>query len=150
MPGSRTTVGPPSTSSLTHAWPSRVSCMTSPSGQGLSAKLYSVAVEFLLVPTSEIDLTAQQLRFAVGQLVRRVRAETAAGGGLPVPQAAVLGWLDRVGPMSTSELAAAQSVRHQSTARVVGQLVDLQMVRLSPHPDDGRKVLVSLASRGRR
>jgi DNA-binding MarR family transcriptional regulator len=102
------------------------------------------------MPTSEVDATAQQLRLAVGQLVRRVRAETAAAGGLPVPQAAVLGWLDREGPMSTSELAAAQSVRHQSTARVVGQLVDLHMVTLSPHPDDGRKVLVSLTSRGRR
>ena len=47
---------------------------------------------------------------------------------LPVPQAAVLGWLDRDGPMTTSELAAAQSVRHQSAARVVGQLADLRMV----------------------
>jgi DNA-binding MarR family transcriptional regulator len=100
--------------------------------------------------SSSVDETARQLRLAVGQLVRRVRAETAAGGGLPVPQAAVLGWLDRVGPMTTSELAAAQSVRHQSTARVVGQLVDLRLVRLSPHPDDGRKVLVSLTSQGRR
>lgn len=97
---------------------------------------------------SPVDVTAAQLRLAVGQLVRRLRAETAAAGGLPVPQAAVLGWLDREGPMTTAQLAAVQSVRHQSTARVVGQLVDQGMVTLAPHPEDGRKVVVSLAPSG--
>jgi DNA-binding MarR family transcriptional regulator len=96
------------------------------------------------------DETAAQLRLAVGQLVRRLRAETAAAGGLPVPQAAVLGWLDREGPMTTAQLAAVQSVRHQSTARVVGQLVDQAMVTLAPHAADGRKIVVSLAPAGRR
>jgi len=99
---------------------------------------------------SPVDKTAAQLRLAVGQIVRRLRAETVAQGGLPVPQAAVLGWLDREGPMTTAELAAVQSVRHQSTARVVGQLVDQGMVTLAPHPEDGRKVVVSIAPPGRR
>ncbi|BEP15490.1 MarR family transcriptional regulator [Acidothermaceae bacterium B102] len=101
-------------------------------------------------PAASVDETAAQLRLAVGQLVRRLRAETVAQGGLPVAQAAVLGWLDREGPMTTAELAAVQSVRHQSTARVVGQLVDQSMVTLAAHPEDGRKVVVSLAPSGRR
>ncbi len=87
---------------------------------------------------------ASDLRAAVGNLVRRARATDA----MPQAQAAVLGFLDREGPMTTSELAARQQVRHQSAARVVGQLVELGLVRQKPHPDDRRKVLVMLTDPG--
>lgn len=96
----------------------------------------------------DVESTAAELRLVVGQLVRQIRAETTRVGGLPLPQAAILGWLDREGPMTTSELAAVQAVRHQSAARVVGQLVDLGMVELSAHPTDGRKQIVTLAPAG--
>ncbi|MEU6070757.1 MarR family transcriptional regulator [Streptomyces sp. NPDC047082] len=87
---------------------------------------------------------ASDLRAVVGNLVRRARTTDA----MPQAQAAVLGFLDRDGPMTTSELAARQQVRHQSAARVVGQLVELGLARQEPHPDDRRKILVILTDPG--
>jgi DNA-binding MarR family transcriptional regulator len=52
--------------------------------------------------------------------------------------------------MTTSELAGALLVKHQSAARVVGQLADQRLVLLRPHPTDGRKQLVTITAPGRR
>ncbi|MFJ5534914.1 MarR family winged helix-turn-helix transcriptional regulator [Streptomyces sp. NPDC093261] len=87
---------------------------------------------------------ASDLRAVIGNLVRRARATDA----MPQAQAAVLGFLDREGPMTTSELAARQQVRHQTAARVVAQLAELGLVRQKPHPNDGRKVLLMLTEPG--
>lgn len=87
---------------------------------------------------------AGALRVAIGTLVRRARTTDP----MPLGQAAVLGFLDRERPMSISELAARQQVRHQSMARTVGRLVDLGYVEQRPHPDDKRKVLVTLTGAG--
>jgi DNA-binding MarR family transcriptional regulator len=89
---------------------------------------------------------AAELRLVLGQLVRRVRAES----GVPLGQLAVLGLLDRDGPGSTADLAAAQLVRHQSMARTVAQLVEAGAVAQRPHPSDGRKVELSITPSGRR
>jgi DNA-binding MarR family transcriptional regulator len=95
----------------------------------------------------EVDVgeTARELRLVIGQLVRRIRTHA----DLPAPQAAVLGLLDREGPMSTSELAARQGVRHQSMSRTVGQLTALDLVAPRPHPQDGRKILLVITEAGR-
>jgi DNA-binding MarR family transcriptional regulator len=83
---------------------------------------------------------ARALRAVIGSLVRRGRTTDP----MPLTQAAVLGFLDREGSMSISELAARQQVRHQSMARTVGQIVELGFAGQQPHPDDKRKVLVVL------
>ena len=85
--------------------------------------------------TTDVENTAAQLRLIVGQLSRQLRAETRGPTTLPVP---------------TSQLAAAQAVRHQSASRVVGQLADRKMVVLRAHPSDGRKQVVHLTAAGRR
>ena len=61
---------------------------------------------------------ASDLRVVLGQLVRRLRAEHR----FPISQGAVLGRLDRQGPQSTSDLAAAERVRPQSMAQTLGDL----------------------------
>jgi len=94
---------------------------------------------------ADVAETANELRLAVGLLVRRVRAESP----FPVGQLAVLGVLDREGPQTTTQLAAAQLVRHQSMARTVAQLVELGWVQAGPHPSDGRKTQLSLTDAGR-
>lgn len=99
---------------------------------------------------ADVEDTARQLRFVVGQLVRRVKADTAGAAGLPTPQVAVLGWLDRDGAMTTAELATVAMVRHQSASRVVGQLAAAGLVVLKPHPTDRRKQLVAVTAGGRR
>jgi DNA-binding MarR family transcriptional regulator len=93
----------------------------------------------------DVARTAADLRLVIGRLVRQVRQEAT----LPMGQAAVLGHLDRTGPMTTSDLAAAERVRPQSMARTVARLVELGLVEQASHPTDRRKVLISATAAGR-
>jgi DNA-binding MarR family transcriptional regulator len=90
---------------------------------------------------------AHEFRETLGRLVRRLRAETA--GQPPVGQVAVLGRLDREGPASTSDLAAAERMRPQSMAQTVRDLESAGLVSRRPDPGDGRRVLVELTPAGR-
>jgi DNA-binding MarR family transcriptional regulator len=90
---------------------------------------------------------AQEFRETLGRLVRRLRAE--AAGQPPTGQMAVLGRLDREGPASTSDLAAAERMRPQSMAQNIRELEALGLVSRRPDPDDGRRMLVELTDVGR-
>jgi DNA-binding MarR family transcriptional regulator len=97
------------------------------------------------VPTrTDIAPLAADLRVAVGQLIRRLRAENL----FPLTQTWVLGRLDREGPASVSDLAQALRVRPQSMAQTVGDLEAEGMVERNPDPDDRRRALVSLTEAG--
>jgi DNA-binding MarR family transcriptional regulator len=96
---------------------------------------------------ADIAPLAADLRVVVGQLIRRLRSEQNL---FPLNQAAVLGRLDREGPGSVSDLAAAERVRPQSMAQTVGDLEADALVERSPDPDDRRRALVSLTAAGRR
>ena len=89
---------------------------------------------------------AHELRETLGRLVRRLRAEQ---GLPPVAQLIVLGRLDREGPASTSDLAAAERMRPQSMAQTVRDLEAAGLVSRRPDPDDGRRALVELTALGR-
>lgn len=93
----------------------------------------------------EIGHLASDLRVVVGQLIRRLRAEQQR---FSMSQGSVLGRLDREGPQSVSDLAAAERVRPQSMAQTVADLEGAGMVERSPDPDDGRRALVSLTEAG--
>jgi DNA-binding MarR family transcriptional regulator len=88
---------------------------------------------------------AQEFRETLGRLIRRLRAES---GQPPAGQMAVLGRLDREGPASTSDLAAAERMRPQSMAQNVRELETLGLVSRRPDPDDGRRILVELTEAG--
>lgn len=88
---------------------------------------------------------AHELRDSVGRLVRRLRLEP----GPPVPQMTVLGRLDRDGPATTSELAAAERMRPQSMAQTVHDLEAAGLVSRRPDPDDRRRAFVELTDAGR-
>jgi DNA-binding MarR family transcriptional regulator len=87
---------------------------------------------------------ASELRFVLGQLVRRLRAEHR----FPLSHGAVLGRLDREGAQSVSDLATKERVRPQSMAQTVSDLESDGLVERSPDPDDGRRALVSLTDHG--
>ena len=87
---------------------------------------------------------AHELRETVGRLIRRLRAEP----GPPFAQLAVLGRLDREGPASVSDLAAADRMRPQSMAQTVRDLEDAGLVSRRPDPADGRRHLVELTETG--
>jgi DNA-binding MarR family transcriptional regulator len=88
---------------------------------------------------------AADLRIVIGQLIRRLRTENI----FPLNQAAVLGRLDRSGPQSVADLAAAERVRPQSMAQTVGDLEADALVERKPDPDDRRRALVKMTAAGR-
>jgi DNA-binding MarR family transcriptional regulator len=92
----------------------------------------------------DVPQTASELRVVLGQLLRRLRAEHR----FPIHHGAVLGRLDREGPASVSDLAAAERVRPQSMAQTVGELESQDLVKRRPDPDDGRRALVELTPAG--
>lgn len=94
---------------------------------------------------SDPALVASELRLVIGQLIRRLRA----GYRFPLTQATVLGRLDREGPQSVSDLAAAERVRPQSMAQTVADLEAEGLVARRPDPDDGRRAIVSLTAEGK-
>jgi DNA-binding MarR family transcriptional regulator len=89
-------------------------------------------------------LLAHELRETLGRLIRRLRAEP----GVPVGRLAVLGRLDRCGPASISELAAAERMRPQSMAQIVHDLETAGLVSRRPDPADGRRAFIELTAEG--
>jgi DNA-binding MarR family transcriptional regulator len=90
------------------------------------------------------DTLAEDLRQAIGELVRTVRVVDT----MPFGEAAVLGHLARTGPQTTAELAQRRGVTHQSSAKTVKDLRAEGLVRTEPHPTDRRKLLVHLTEAG--
>ncbi|MFF3448750.1 MarR family winged helix-turn-helix transcriptional regulator [Streptomyces sp. NPDC002667] len=90
------------------------------------------------------DRLAEDLRLAVGQLVRAVRP----ADKMPPGEAAVLGYLDRGGPLTTADIAQQRGVSHQSVAKAVKELLGQGFVRAEAHPSDGRKLLLHLTTAG--
>ncbi len=89
---------------------------------------------------------ASDLRLVLGQLMRRLRAEHT----FSISQGAVLGRLDREGPQSTVELAAAERVRPQSMGQTLAELESQGLVARRPHETDRRRTLIELTDEGRR
>ncbi|MGB9997755.1 MarR family winged helix-turn-helix transcriptional regulator [Streptomyces pseudogriseolus] len=87
---------------------------------------------------------AEELRLTIGRLVRTVRAVDT----MPPGEAAVLGYLDRGVPLTTAEIAQQRGVSHQSAAKTVKGLLAQGLVRAEAHPDDGRKLLLTLTPAG--
>ena len=97
------------------------------------------------VTRTSTAVLAHDLRDTVGRLVRRLRAEP----GPPVAQMTVLGRLDRHGPASVSDLAAAERMRPQSMAQTVQELERAGLVSRRPDPGDRRRAFVELTADGR-
>lgn len=87
---------------------------------------------------------AHELRETLGRLVRRLRAEP----GPAIPLLSVLSRLDRQGPASVSDLAAAERMRPQSMAQTVRELEAAGLVTRRPDPADGRRAFVELTDDG--
>jgi DNA-binding MarR family transcriptional regulator len=104
-----------------------------------------------LIPARTADATnpdaarlASDLRVVLGQLMRRLRAEHR----FSLSHGAVLGRLDRDGPHSVSDLAAAERVRPQSMAQTVSDLEAEGLVSRSPDANDRRRAVVELTEAG--
>jgi DNA-binding MarR family transcriptional regulator len=98
----------------------------------------------------------QHSREAVEALYRAVRivgkaARTAeARGGMGPSQIAVLGYLERDGPLSIAELAARERVSHPTMSRLVSSLARNGLIAKASSPTDARSRLVVVTDAGKR
>ena len=100
------------------------------------------------MPTSADAALASSLRLSVMRLARRLRAER-SDTGLGLSQLAALATLDRHGALTPGELAAHERVQPPSMTRLVTTLETAGLVTRTPHPTDGRQVLLAVAPQGR-
>lgn len=96
---------------------------------------------------ADLTTAATEFRMAVGQVMRRLRAE-ANPGDLTLSQNAALARLERTGGATTADLARAEAVKPQSMGAILAALEQDGLVVRRPHPTDGRQVLFSLTERG--
>ena len=104
-----------------------------------------MAIVMCVAVRVDASLAASELRVVLGQLMRRLRAEHR----FPLTHGAVLGRLDRQGPMSTVELASAERVRPQSMGQTLAELEAQGLVSRRPDEADGRRTLLELTDAGR-
>lgn len=93
----------------------------------------------------QAEQVAEDLRRVIGNLVRKVRSEAHTPSSA---QSETLGFIERNGPTSISEMAVHRHVKHQSMRLVVAQLEQQLLVTRAPDPGDGRKLLIALTPAG--
>lgn len=94
-----------------------------------------------------LEQAVTELLLVTGQLTRRLRAESNTRQ-LTWSQLAVMARLDAAGPMTTAELARAESVKPQSMGDTLSFMEKDRLVERRPHPTDGRQVLFTLTAEG--
>lgn len=92
---------------------------------------------------------AVALRHGVVSLGRRLRMERTLSTAEPTMlELSVLGHLNRRGPLTPGELAAADKVQPQSLTRTLTSLESAQFVSRKPDPADGRRSLLAITPAG--
>ena len=93
--------------------------------------------------TLDTAALAHDLRLAVMRFSRRLRNQR-VDTSVTLTHLAALSTLKRSGPMSPGELAAHERVQPPSMTRVVVALENMGLVTRTPHPTDGRQVIIGL------
>ena len=93
--------------------------------------------------TLDTAALAHDLRLAVMRFSRRLRNQR-VDTSVTLTHLAALSTLKRHGAMSPGELAAHERVQPPSMTRVVVALEGMGLVTRTPHPTDGRQVIIGL------
>jgi DNA-binding MarR family transcriptional regulator len=91
---------------------------------------------------------AVALREAITRLNRRVR-QARPVGDLTFGQLSALTSLKLAGALTPRELADIERVQPPTTTKIVGKLEDRGLVARTPHPTDGRQVILAPTEQGR-
>jgi DNA-binding MarR family transcriptional regulator len=91
---------------------------------------------------------AIQLRDAITRVNRRLR-QTRPIGELTIAQISALQSLDAAGALTPRELAEAERVQPPTMTRIVARLEERSLVQRTPHPTDGRQVILAPSPLGR-
>jgi DNA-binding MarR family transcriptional regulator len=93
--------------------------------------------------TLDTAALAHDLRLAVMRFSRRLRSQR-VDTSVTLTHLAALSTLKRDGPMSPGQLASQERVQPPSMTRVVVALEGMGLVTRTPHPTDGRQVIIGL------
>jgi DNA-binding MarR family transcriptional regulator len=91
---------------------------------------------------------AAALRDAITRLNRRLR-QARPMGDLTISQLSALTSLELAGALSPRELAEVERIQPPTLTRIVAKLEARGLVQRSPHPTDGRQVILSATGSGR-
>src|SRR3954469_2104111 len=94
------------------------------------------------------DELAVALREAITRLNRRVR-QARPVGDLTFSQLSALTSLQLAGALTPRELADVERVQPPTMTKIVGKLEDRGLVARTPHPTDGRQVILAPTEQGR-
>ncbi|PZF89641.1 MarR family transcriptional regulator [Micromonospora deserti] len=97
------------------------------------------------VPPAQL---APQLRDAITRLNRRVR-QARPVGDLTVTQLSALTSLRLAGALTPRELADVERVQPPTMTKIVAKLEERGLVQRTPHPTDGRQVILAATEGGR-
>ncbi|MER7888628.1 MarR family transcriptional regulator [Micromonospora sp. NPDC094482] len=96
------------------------------------------------VPPAQL---APQLRDAITRLNRRVR-QARPVGDLTVTQVSALTSLRLAGALTPRELADVERVQPPTMTKIVAKLEERGLVQRTPHPTDGRQVILAATEGG--
>ena len=91
---------------------------------------------------------ATTLRDAITRMNRRVRKERPIGD-LTFSQLSALTSLQLAGALTPRELADVERVQPPTMTKIVGKLEERGLVARTPHPTDGRQVILAATEAGR-
>jgi DNA-binding MarR family transcriptional regulator len=97
--------------------------------------------------TLEARETANRLRIAIGAFKRRVR-EASSAGELSSPQLTALSRIDRLGSLTTAELARREQISPQAMGTTIASLESLGLVVRRGDAADGRRLILSVTPEG--
>lgn len=98
-------------------------------------------------PTPDLTERAARLRLAITRTARRMRQE--ASPELGPASLSALATIDRLGPLTPSELADHERIQRPTATRLLANLAAKGLVSRAADPSDGRCSIVSATAAGR-
>ncbi|MDJ0398766.1 MarR family winged helix-turn-helix transcriptional regulator [Rhodococcus rhodochrous] len=96
---------------------------------------------------SDTRALAGDLSLAVVRLTRHLRGRR-TDSRVSLTQISAMATLAQEGAMTPGALAARERVQPPSMTRVIASLHELGLVERTPHPTDGRQIIVTLSEAG--
>ncbi len=100
-------------------------------------------------PVLQATDVAAALRASIGPLVRRLR-QVQTEGDLTLSESSALARLERAGPATSAALARVEQISPQSMGATLAALEARGLLARAPDPADGRRILLSVTTAGRR
>jgi DNA-binding MarR family transcriptional regulator len=101
-----------------------------------------------MLPQSDTQLLAAELRTVVSRLIKKLRTHSPMHAALSLTERAVIKQLSQQQPLLPSELATHEKVTTQAMSQILNHLAELGYITRQPSPADKRKVLIELSEAG--